>query len=73
MNLCLDRLTKISPFEWEIPPTFREDMRIPVRIFASEEILKDALSDNALLQAVNASTLPGMVDAVMVMPDVHQG
>jgi len=73
MNLRLDSLTKISPFEWEIPPTFREDMRIPVRVFASEEILKDALSDNALLQAVNASTLPGMVDAVMVMPDVHQG
>ena len=73
MNLNLDSLVKISPFEWEIPITFRGDMRIPVRIFASEEILKDALGDDALTQAVNASTLPGMVEAVMVMPDVHQG
>ncbi len=73
MNLSLHSLTKISPFEWEIPAIYREDMRIPVRIFASEGILKDALGDNALIQAVNASTLPGMVEAVMVMPDVHQG
>jgi tRNA-splicing ligase RtcB len=73
MNLKLESFEKIGPFEWEIPTTFCSDMRIPVRIFASEEILRDALGDNALVQAVNASTLPGMVDAVMVMPDVHQG
>lgn len=73
MNLRLNSLKQISPFEWEIPAIYREDMRIPVRIFGSEEILRDALGDNALIQAVNASTLPGMVEAVMVMPDVHQG
>ena len=73
MELILESLNKINAYEWEIPTTFRKDMRIPVRIFASEEVLQDALRDNALIQAVNASTLPGMVDAIMVMPDVHQG
>ena len=73
MDLKMDHLEKITPYEWEIPTTFREDMRIPVRIFASEGILRDALGDQALIQAVNVSTLPGMVEAVMVMPDVHQG
>ena len=27
-------LTRISDYEWEIPKSFRGDMRVPVRIFA---------------------------------------
>lgn len=73
MDIRLENLDQISPFEWEIPPTFRTDMRIPVRVFASKEVLGKALGDKALGQAINASTLPGMLEAVMVMPDVHQG
>lgn len=65
--------SKVSDYEWEISPDFRSDMRVPVRIFASESLLKDSLDDKSILQAVNASTLPGLVDAVMVMPDMHQG
>lgn len=73
MDLRLKHLQKNSPFEWEIPVSYRDDMRLPVRIFASEAILNEALQDGALEQAVNASALPGMVEAIMVMPDVHQG
>ena len=66
-------LIKINPYEWEIPLSFRVDMRVPVRIFASEELLKDLTRDKSLTQAVNASTLPGLVGSVMIMPDMHQG
>jgi tRNA-splicing ligase RtcB len=48
-------------------------MRVPVRIFADEPLLEDALDDKSLEQAVNASMLPGLVSHVTVMPDVHQG
>ncbi len=72
-EISFDTFKKISDYEWEIPTSFREDMRVPVRIFASEALLKDALGDRAVIQAVNASTLPGLVEAVMVMPDMHQG
>jgi tRNA-splicing ligase RtcB len=48
-------------------------MRVPVRVFASQELLEDALGDKSIEQAVNASTLPGLVSHVTVMPDVHQG
>ena len=65
--------TKLSDYEWEIPKDFRSDMRVPVRVFASQALLQDALKDNSIEQAVNASTLPGLVEAVMVMPDMHQG
>ena len=65
--------TNISDFEWEIPVDFRSDMRVPVRVFASQALLQDAFKDQSIEQAVNVSTLPGLVDAVMVMPDMHQG
>ena len=66
-------LKKISEYEWEIPKTFRSDMRVPVRIFVSQELLEQAMRDKSLEQAVNAATLPGLVGHVTVMPDMHQG
>ncbi len=69
----LHELTQISDYEWEIPRSFRWDMRVPVRIFASRELLEQVKDDKSLEQAVNAATLPGLVGYVIVMPDVHQG
>ena len=66
-------LVKISDHEWEIPQSFRKDMRGPVRIFATRELLEQVMDDKSLEQAVNAATLPGLVGAVTVMPDMHQG
>lgn len=66
-------LKKISDYEWEIPQTYRQDMRVPVRLFATRRILEAAMEDKSLDQAINAATLPGLVGNVLVMPDVHQG
>ncbi|MCP4143131.1 MAG: RtcB family protein [Chloroflexi bacterium] len=71
--ITFNDLTQISETEWEIPQSFRSDMRGPVRIFATRELLDHVLSDKSLEQAVNATTLPGLVGAVTVMPDMHQG
>ena len=69
----LSELIKISDYEWEIPRTYREDMRVPVRLFATRELLEKVMQDKSLDQAVNAATLPGLVGHVLVMPDMHQG
>lgn len=69
----LQDLIKISDYEWEIPTTFRKDMRVPVRLFATRRILEEAMGDKSLEQAVNSATLPGLVGHVAVMPDMHQG
>ena len=69
----LHDLIEINRYEWEIPKTYRSDMRVPVRIFATRELLEQIKDDKSLEQAVNASTLPGLVAPVVVMPDVHQG
>ena len=69
----ISELIKISDYEWEIPKTYRSDMRVPVRLFATRRLLEDATRDKSLEQAVNAATLPGLVGHVTVMPDMHQG
>lgn len=71
--VTLQDLKRISDYEWEIPKDYREDMRVPVRLFATRRMLEDVMKDKSLEQAVNAATLPGLVGHVIVMPDMHQG
>jgi tRNA-splicing ligase RtcB len=71
--ISLKDLTRISDYEWEIPMSFRQDMRVPVRIFATKRLLEQVMEDKSLEQAVNSATLPGLVGQVVVMPDMHQG
>jgi tRNA-splicing ligase RtcB len=69
----ITHLKKINDFEWEIPKSYRDDMRVSVRIFATHELITQVLNDKSLDQAVNAATLPGLAGEVVVMPDMHQG
>jgi tRNA-splicing ligase RtcB len=64
---------RITPYLYEIPATFRADMRVPARFYADAELLQQALSDKSLDQLVNSSTLPGIVGYALAMPDIHQG
>ena len=66
-------IKQISDYEWEIPKSYRADMKVPVRIFATRDIIEAAAADRSLEQAVNTATLPGLVGHIAVMPDVHQG
>jgi tRNA-splicing ligase RtcB len=58
---------------YEIPASAREDMRVPARVFADEPILAAIRGDSSLEQLQNVATLPGIVDAAIAMPDIHQG
>lgn len=69
----IENLIQISETEWEIPTYTRSDMRVPVKLFATREMLEQIINDKSLDQAVNAATLPGLVGHVIVMPDMHQG
>jgi tRNA-splicing ligase RtcB len=48
-------------------------MRVPARVFADPELLEAIRSDRSLEQLQNVATLPGVVEAAMAMPDIHQG
>jgi tRNA-splicing ligase RtcB len=58
---------------WEIPAETRADMRVPARVFADRELLDAILADRSLWQLANVATLPGIVEAALAMPDIHQG
>ena len=55
------QIKKINSYEWEIARSAQPWMRVPVRIFSDESMLKAALQDRSLDQAVNAAALPGLV------------
>jgi tRNA-splicing ligase RtcB (3'-phosphate/5'-hydroxy nucleic acid ligase) len=64
---------RIDDTLWEIPASARADMRVPARVFADERILEAIREDRSLEQLQNVATLPGIVDAALAMPDIHQG
>ncbi|HSJ58649.1 MAG TPA: RtcB family protein [Anaerolineae bacterium] len=66
-------LVRVSEYVWEIPQSYRADMRVPARIYANEELLDQVFRDQSLEQLVNTAALPGVVKRVLVMPDAHQG
>ncbi len=55
---------------WELPRT--GTMRVPVVVYADEPLVRE-MDDKVAEQASNVARLPGIVDAVHVMPDAHWG
>ena len=66
-------LVRINENAWEIPQTYRGDMRVPARVYTSEAMLDSVVSDRSLEQLVNVATLPGIQKYAIAMPDVHEG
>ncbi len=64
---------KITDYLWEIPQSFRQDMRVPARLYISEKMLVDAFRDESVEQLVNLATLPGIQKFSIGMPDLHEG
>jgi len=73
MSISKDNLNKISDYLWEIPQSFRGDMKVPARIYASEKMLGEIFRDRSLEQLVNVSTLHGIQRYALAMPDIHEG
>jgi tRNA-splicing ligase RtcB (3'-phosphate/5'-hydroxy nucleic acid ligase) len=67
----MSELRRVGEVEWELPAT--GPMRVPGLVFADAELLEAIGEDGSLEQLRNVATLPGVVDAVLAMPDVHQG
>ena len=64
---------KISDFRWLLPKSKDKTMNVDAEIFASEEILKNAIEDSSMQQVVNVSSLPGILSNSLAMPDIHYG
>ena len=58
---------------YEVPASARDDMRVPARFFADEELWSQIRNDRSVEQLMNVATLPGISECAYAMPDVHQG
>lgn len=66
-------LIRIHENLWEIPKSFRPDMRVPARVYTNERMLDAILRDRSLEQLVNVAALPGIQKWAIAMPDAHEG
>ena len=64
---------RLSPTLVEVPVSARADMRVPVHVWADEELWRQIARDRTLLQIVNVATLPGIAGVAHAMPDAHEG
>lgn len=71
--VTLKDLKYVNKFEWEVPVSYDKNMLVPVRLITNDDLLEHSLEDFSIEQAINTACLPGVVGAVVVMPDMHQG
>ena len=67
------KLRPLNDLLFEIPKEADPEMRVPARIYADAELLKQIAHDRTLEQLCNVATLPGVLGAVYAMPDAHEG
>lgn len=64
---------KVSNLTYEIPKGTQDCMKVPVRIYASSQLIQQIRGDKTLNQATNVACLPGIYKHSTVLPDGHQG
>jgi tRNA-splicing ligase RtcB len=67
-----EKLRKIGPCLWELPPTAKPGMKVPAWLFLSERLLKE-VEEGAIEQAANVAFLPGIYKHSIALPDMHFG
>src|SRR3990172_622504 len=65
-------IIRVSDTVWEIPVSYKDGMRVPGRIVATEKLLAE-FDDGVIDQLTNVATLPGIVGYAYCMPDGHWG
>jgi tRNA-splicing ligase RtcB len=66
-------LKKIDAFRFEIPQSYKPQMRTSGLIFIDDTMVGQLRQDQAPEQVANVATMPGIVGRSMAMPDIHWG
>jgi tRNA-splicing ligase RtcB len=65
-----EQIKRINETTWELPASYKEGMRVPARIIASEQII-NSMDRGVFEQLTNVATLPGIQKYAFCMPDGH--
>lgn len=68
----LQGISRIGPYEWEVPIGYVPGMRVPGRFFLSDALVEDCEA-GAVQQLAHVATMPGIVGRSLAMPDIHWG
>jgi len=71
MSLLIPK--KVGQLTYKIEPDSSQGMRVPVTIYANENLLEKMMTDRTIRQAINVSTIPGILGSSVVLPDGHEG
>ena len=64
---------KIAENQYLIEADSNLGMKVPVKIYADENLLQKMLTDRTIMQARNVASIPGIVSHGVVLPDGHEG
>ncbi len=67
-----DHIKKTGDFLYELSKDYKSGMRVPARIYATDELL-NGMDDAAISQISNVTMLPGIVGNAILLPDGHSG
>ncbi len=67
-----DHARQVGETVWESSTTYKDGMKVPARIIASEKLFRE-MDEAVIDQITNVTTLPGIVDCAYCMPDGHCG
>ena len=65
-------IKRITDTVWELPPSYKEGMLVPARIYATEKLLNE-MDAGVYDQVTNVACLPGIINYACCMPDGHWG
>ncbi len=65
-------IKQVSDVVWEIPPSFKQGMNVPARIYATKELL-EGMDRGVFEQVTNVAALPGIMRYSYAMADAHWG
>lgn len=68
----MDFLERINDTIWEIPISYKEGIRVPARIYGSQQLIKE-IDAGVFDQVTNVATLPGITKYALCMPNGHFG
>ncbi len=66
-------LHQLDSYRFEIPRSYKPQMRTSGLIFIDETMVAQLRQDQAAEQVANVATMPGILGRAMAMPDIHWG
>ena len=65
-------IKQVSDVTWEIPPSYKQGMNVPARLYATKKLL-DSMDSGVIDQVTNVACLPGIMRFSYAMADAHWG